>query len=64
MTPGATYTLHQRRDGTSYTCNAARGPATQMVSGTNGLNNTPVSVGLRISGASAQYQWFMVVKSP
>jgi hypothetical protein len=61
---GGTYAIRQRRDGTSYGCSAARGATAQMVTGSNPLNNTPFSLGIRVSGASARFAWFLVVSSP
>lgn len=59
---GATYTLHNHRDGTSHRCRSSN-PNTEINALTAYGASIP-TVGLRVRSATARYHWVMVVTGP
>lgn len=56
---GGTYVLELQRDGTSYTCGSTN-PDLQ-ITGADQLSAAVHNIGLRVKGASARFQWVMVL---
>lgn len=64
MTLNQTYVLRLRRESPMYTCTGTRAATSAMVTRTHAPVQNPFTLGLSMYGASARYQWLMVVRNP
>ena len=63
FTVGEVYTLRQRRDGNTRSCDVTHGAASATETGSSSLSPTAPEVGLRLVHSKATFTWLMVVSN-